>query len=55
MTDDQPKSSTTKDSLSEKYKHFDRVARDADEDPECEDKDQLNTFFQVGLFMTLFL
>lgn len=35
------------DSLSEKYKKWDQLAKETDEDPECDNRDELNKFFQV--------
>jgi hypothetical protein len=41
---DKPKASL---SLSEKYKKWDAIAKEADNDPECDNRDELNKFFQV--------
>jgi hypothetical protein len=35
-------------SLSEKYKKWDQIAKEVDEDPECNTQDELNGFFQVN-------
>lgn len=41
---DKPKTSL---SLTDKYKKWDAIAKEADEDPECDNRDELNKFFQV--------
>lgn len=38
-------------SLSDKYKKWDQIAKEADEDPECDNRDELNKFFQVIEFI----
>jgi hypothetical protein len=34
-------------SLSDKYKKWDQLAKEVDEDPECDNRDELDKFFKV--------
>ncbi|KAI6182674.1 hypothetical protein M3Y97_00406100 [Aphelenchoides bicaudatus] len=41
------KDSSNKQSLSDKYKKWDQIAKEADEDPECDNRDELDKFFKT--------
>lgn len=44
------KDTTQPQSLTDKYKKWDAFAKDVDEDPECDNRDELDKFFKVIIF-----